>query len=303
MPKIVKAKSWVEVKVEVPSFWAEGVSNFLIELGSPGVTLEDGSRGKKESILAYLPNRASCAAKRMRLKIYLTSLMGGDFYFKQRVIREEKWAENWKSNFRTFHATPKIVVKPPWEEYRERKGETVITIDPGMAFGTGTHPTTRMCLQALEVLIPSFVHPPSVLDFGTGSGILALAAQKLGAKNTVAVDIDPAAIRNARKNASANRLGGRIDFRMGSGQSLRGRFGIVVANLLPQELLNSADLLAKRVSPTGYAVLSGILKNQEKEIASTFVEKGLKVHASKARRGWMCMVFIRKRSGRDVSRN
>jgi len=116
-------------------------------------------------------------------------------------------------------------------------------------------------------------------------------------------DIDPAAIRNARKNAFANRLGGRIDFRMGSGQSLRGRFGIVVANLLPQELLNSADFLAKRVSPAGYVILSGILKNQKKEIASTFVEKGLKVHASRARRGWMCMVFIRKRSGRDVSRN
>ena len=303
MPTIVKAKSWVEVRVEVPSFWAEGVSNFLIELGSPGVIQEDASRGKKESILAYLPNRPSYAAKRMRLKKYLTSLMGMDFYFKQRVIREEKWAENWKSNFRTFHATAKIVVKPPWEEYRERKGETVITIDPGMAFGTGTHPTTRMCLQALEVLIPSFVHPPSVLDFGTGSGILAIATQKLGAKDTVAVDIDPAAIRNARKNASANCLRGRIDFRVGSGQSLRRRFGIAVANLLPQELLNAADFLAKRVSSAGYLVLSGILKKQEKEITSPFIEKGLKIHASKTGKGWICMVFTRKRLGLGVSGN
>jgi ribosomal protein L11 methyltransferase len=167
----------------------------------------------------------------------------------------------------------------------------VIEIDPGMAFGTGTHPTTRMCLQALEKLIPSFIHPPSVLDFGTGSGILAIAAQKMGARDTVAVDIDPAAIRNARKNASANHLRGRIDFRVGSGQSLRGRFGIVVANLLPQELLKAADFLARRVSPEGYLVLSGILKKQEKEIASTFAEKGLKIHASRAGRGWICMVF------------
>jgi ribosomal protein L11 methyltransferase len=302
MPKIVKAKSWVELRVEVPSSWAEGVSNFLIELGSPGVIQEDASRGKKESILAYLPKRPSYAAKRTKLRKYLTSLMGRDFYFKQRVIREEKWAEKWKANFRTFHATPKIVVKPPWEEYRERKGEIVITIDPGMAFGTGTHPTTRMCLQALDVLIPSFVPPPSVLDFGTGSGILAIAAQKLGAKDTVAVDIDPAAIQNARMNTSANRPHGRIDFRVGSGQSLRRRFGIVVANLLPQEVLNAADLLAKRVSPAGCLVLSGILKRQETEIASILTEKGLKVHASKTRRGWICMVFKRKPLSRVVSR-
>jgi ribosomal protein L11 methyltransferase len=294
--KRTKPRSWIEVRVEVPSALAEPMANFLIESGSPGVVQEKvtGKPGAgKERVIAYFRTPRSFPVQRKRIRKYLSSLAPapGSWSFRWRGLREEKWAEAWKDNFKPLRVTPKMIVKPPWERYAGKAAELVIEIDPGMAFGTGTHPTTRMCLQALEVLIPSFVHPPSVLDFGTGSGILAIAAQMLGARHTVAVDIDPAAIRNARKNASANRLHGRIDFRVGSGQSLRGRFGIVVANLLPQELLNAADFLARRVSPAGYLVLSGILKKQEKEISSAFAEKGLKIHASKAGRGWICMVL------------
>jgi ribosomal protein L11 methyltransferase len=294
--KMTKPRSWIEARVEVPSALAEPVANFLIESGSPGVVQEKvtGKPGAgRERVIAYFRTPRSFPLQRKRIRKYLSSLVPppGTWSFRWRGLREEKWAEAWKDNFKPLRVTPKMVVKPPWEKYAGKAGELVIEIDPGMAFGTGTHPTTRMCLQALEALIPSFVHPPSVLDFGTGSGILAIAAQRLGARETVAVDIDPEAIRNARKNASANRLHGRIDFRLGSGQSLRGRFGIVAANLLPQELLKSADFLARRVSPAGYLILSGILKKQEKEIASTFAEKGLKIHASKAGRGWICMVL------------
>ena len=300
-------KTWIEVRVEVPSALVEAVANFLIESGSPGVVQEKvtGKSGTgKERVVAYFHTPRSFPVQRKRIRKYLSSLAppAGSWSFRCRALREEKWAEAWKVNFKPLRVTPKMVVKPPWEKYSRKAGEMVIEIDPGMAFGTGTHSTTRMCLQALEVLIPSSVHPPSVLDFGTGSGILAIAAQKLGAKEIVAVDFDPAAIRNARKNAIANRLQGRIDFRVGSGQSLRGRFGIVVANLLPQELLHAADFLARRVSPAGYLVLSGILKKQEKEIASTFAEKGLKIHVSKAGRGWICMVLKRKPLPQGVSR-
>ena len=294
--KRTKPRSWVEVRVEVPSALVEPVANFLIESGSPGVVQEEvaGKAGTgKERVVAYFRTPRSFPIQRKKIRKYLSSLAPppGSWSFRWRGLREEKWAEAWKDNFKPLRVTRHMVVTPPWERYAGKAGDLVIEIDPGMAFGTGTHPTTRMCLQALEALIPSFVHPPSVLDFGTGSGILAIAAQKLGAKETVAVDIDPAAIRNARKNASANHLHGRIDFRVGSGQSLRGRFGIVVANLLPQELLKAADFLARRVSPAGYLVVSGILKKQEKEIASTFAKKGLKIHASRAGRGWICMVF------------
>ena len=294
--KRTKPRSWIEVRVEVPSALVEPVANFLIESGSPGVVQEEvaGKAGTgKERVVAYFRTPRSFPIQRKKIRKYLSSLAPPprSWSFRWRGLREEKWAEAWKDNFKPLRVTRHMVVTPPWERYAGKAGDLVIEIDPGMAFGTGTHPTTRMCLQALEVLIPSFVHPPSVLDFGTGSGILAIAAQKLGAKETVAVDIDPAAIRNARKNASANHLHGRIDFQVGSGQSLRGRFGIVVANLLPQELLKAADFLARRVSPAGYLVVSGILKKQEKEITSAFAKKGLKIHASRAGRGWICMVF------------
>ena len=300
MPKIVKPKSWIEARVEVPSALAEAAANFLIESGSPGVVQERvaGKAGKgKERVLAYFQASRRFPAQKKRIRKYLSSLAPspGNWSFQCRDFREEKWAEAWKDNFKSLRVTPKMVVKPPWERYAGKPGEVVIEIDPGMAFGTGTHPTTRMCLQALEELISSLAHPPSLLDYGTGSGILAIAAQKLGARDTVAVDIDPAAIRNARKNASANRVQGRIDFRVGSGKSLRRRFGIVVANLLPQELLQAADFLTRRISPAAFLVLSGILKKQKKEIASAFTQKGLKIQGSRAERGWICLVLKKDR--------
>ena len=306
MPKIkdqdkAKPKMWVEVRIEVPPSLAEGVSNFLIELGSPGVVQETspGREGrKKESILAYFPSPSSFSGPKKKIRKYLSSLSQsrGPLSFRWKVLREENWAEKWKANFKPLHATARIVIKPPWEEYRKGKEEIVIVIDPGMAFGTGTHPTTQMCLQAMEELIPSFPRPPSLLDFGTGSGILAIAAQKLGAVRTLAVDIDPVAVRCARENAVANRLSRRMEFRTGSAEGLRSRFDIVMANLLPQELLKTASLLARRVSSHGVLVVSGILKGQKKEIAAAFAKEGLAIGSSKENEGWICLVLKKHRA-------
>ena len=288
MAKMVRPKSWVEVKVDVPASWVEGVSNFLIELGSPGVIQKDDS-----TILAYFPGPSSFPNRRKKIRRYLSdlSVSGETFTFQWRGIQEEKWAESWKAHFKPLHATSRIVIRPPWEEYPGKKGEMVITIDPGMAFGTGSHPTTRMCLQSLEELIPVFAHPPSVLDFGTGSGILAIAAEKLGAPRILALDVDPAAIRCARQNAALNRMKGRIDFRISPARDLRQRFGIVVANLLPQELCQASSFLARRVSPRGFLVVSGILKGQKEEMASTFIERGLTMESSKEKKGWACLTL------------
>ena len=296
MPRTVKAKSWVEVKVDVPASWVEGVSNFLIELGSPGVIQKDDAGGvkrKRETVLAYFPGPSSFPKRRKKIRRYLSDLSasGENFIFQWRGIQEEKWAESWKAHFKPIHATSRIVIRPPWEEYREKKGEMIITIDPGMAFGTGTHPTTQMCLQALEELIPVFAHPPSVLDFGTGSGILAIAAEKLGADRILALDVDPVAIQCARQNAALNRWKDRIDFRISPARGLRQRFGIVVANLLPQELWQTSSFLARRVSPRGFLVVSGILKGQKKEMASTFIERGLTMESSKEKKGWVCLIL------------
>ena len=300
-PKGTRAKSWIELRVEAPPSIGEGVSNFLIELGSPGVIQDTfpGTKGpKKESILAYFPNSLSFSSLKKKIRDYFSSVSPSrkPLVFRWKVLREENWAEKWKTNFKPLHATRRIVIKPPWEEYREKKGEIVIVIDPGMAFGTGTHPTTQMCLQAMEELMPSFPRPPSILDFGTGSGILAIAAQKLGAVRIWAVDSDPVAVRCARENAVANRLGSRIEFQTGSAEGRQSRFGMVVANLLPQELLKTAALLSRRVSSRGFLVASGILRGQKKEIAAAFSEKGMTVVSSREKKGWVCLILKKRRA-------
>ncbi len=296
------AKAWIELKVDVPLSFGEAVSNFLIEQGSPGVVQEKvpGRAGRqKERIIAYFPHDRSFPRRERKIRNYLFSLGGlrSGFSLQHRVIREEKWAEAWKANFKPLHATPRIVVKPPWEKYTEKKREIVIEIDPGMAFGTGTHPSTQLCLRALEETIPCFPHMPAVLDVGTGSGILAIAALKLGAKEILAVDIDPVAVTCARKNAAANQARGGIDFRLGSPSDLRRIFDIVVANLLPQEILGSAAPLSKRVGSRGFLIVSGILRGQKREIAAAFAERGLAVWHSRELKGWVCLVLRRKRVG------
>jgi ribosomal protein L11 methyltransferase len=163
-----------------------------------------------------------------------------------------------------------------------------------MAFGTGTHPSTQMCLQALDEWIPSFPGRPSFLDVGTGSGILAIAAWKLGAKPVMAIDIDPVAVESARKNAKANKVGRGIDFRVGSLNGRRGSFDIIAANLLPQELLPLALPLSRKISPGGVAVVSGFLQKQKKEIAEAFGKYNLQVRLTRNSKGWSCFELVHK---------
>jgi len=296
------ARSWIEVRVETPSSLVEGISNFLIELGSPGVAQESLSGPKRERIIAYFPNTGSFPFRKKKIRSFLSSLSrpSKTFSLGHRVIREEKWAEAWKSHFRPLQATPRLVIKPPWERYPRKKGEVVIDINPGMAFGTGTHPTTQLCLRALENLIPAFPYPPTVLDVGTGSGILSIAAHKLGARKIVAVDLDPVAIESARENARANGVQEGIDFRIGSLGGVMRRFDIVVANLLPQEILKIAPSLVRRVSSEGFLVVSGILSVQKKEIAGIFREASLKIRRSEESRGWACLTL--KKPGAETKK-
>jgi ribosomal protein L11 methyltransferase len=151
-----------------------------------------------------------------------------------------------------------------------------------------------MCLQTLDKVIPSFSGQPSLLDVGTGSGILAIAARKLGARRVVAIDLDPVAVESARKNAAANKIKNEIDFRVGSLDGVSLGFDIVVANLLPQELLSVASSLAEKISPGGVAIVSGFLQKQKKEVAEAFAGYNLKVQHTKNSQGWACFVLGHK---------
>jgi len=292
-------KSWKEVRLEIHSSRVEAASNFLIEQGSPGITQEavKGSAGRKrERLIAYYSNDRGFLATRKKINAYLRAICKSrrtDFTLSARTIQEEKWAESWKENFKPIEVTPRLVIRPPWESWPNQPGQIVIEINPGMAFGTGTHPSTQMCLQFIEEVIPSFPKTPSVLDVGTGSGILTIAARKMGVKKIMAIDIDPVAIDCARANARANRADRGIAFRTGSPEGLKTPFDLVVANLLPQELLSVAPALSRLVARSGKLIASGFLVKQEKEMAAAFRKQGVGKLKARRQKGWAAWVLQR----------
>ena len=292
-------KSWKELRVEVHPSLVEAGSNFLIEQGSPGITQEKvkGRAGRKrELLIAYYSNDRAFPATRKKIKTYLRSICKShrtDFKLSTRTIQEEKWAEAWKENFKPIEVTPRLVIKPPWENWPAQKGQIVIEIDPGMAFGTGTHPTTQMCLQFLEEVIPAFPSTPTILDVGTGSGILSIAARKMGGKEITAIDLDPVAIDCARANARANRANQGIFFRNGSPDGLKTSYDLVVANLLPQELLSAAPVLSRLLPRSGKLIVSGFLIKQEREMAAAFRKQGFGKQKARRQKGWAAWVLSR----------
>jgi ribosomal protein L11 methyltransferase len=290
-------KTWKEMRLEIHPSLSEAASNFLIDQGSPGITQEivKGSAGRKrERLIAYYSNDRGFLATRKKINAYLRAICKSrrtDFTLSARTIQEEKWAESWKENFKPIEVTPRLVIRPPWESWPKRPGQIVIEIDPGMAFGTGTHPSTQMCLQLLEEVIPSFPKTPSVLDVGTGSGILTIAARKMGVKEIAAIDIDPVAIDCARANARANRASQGISFRSRSPEDLKASFDLVVANLLPQELLSVAPALSRLVARSGKLIASGFLVKQEKEMAAALRKQGVAKQSGRRQKGWAAWVL------------
>lgn len=294
-------KSWAEIRIETPSFLTEAISNFLIEQGSPGVIQEEmeGLRTQsRECVIGYFHPDRSIKSKKLSIQKFIQALrqdFDSRIAVRWRKIKEEKWAETWKENFKTLNVGHRLVIRLPWESYTPLSHERVIVIDPGMAFGTGSHPSTRMCLEFLEEVLSAGPPGHSLLDVGTGSGILAIAGYKLGAHPICALDIDPMALRYARKNAKANGIRREIEFRWGSPASLRRAFDIVVANLLPQELLNLAPSIARRVGFPGLLIVAGMLDSQRDEVENVFSSMRLKAWREKKSDGWASILFQRGR--------
>ncbi|MGB9700101.1 MAG: 50S ribosomal protein L11 methyltransferase [Thermodesulfobacteriota bacterium] len=291
MPYSKKRKSWLEIRFEIPRAYTELVALFLFSQGSTGLIQEKIGKSE-ERLTAYFSPEGSFKEKEDKIRSYLADLCGNDFYnLETRIIPQEKWGESWKSNFKPVKVSPRLVVKPPWEKYSKQKGEIVLQINPGMAFGTGTHQTTQMCLKFLDKLMAQFSRRPDVLDVGTGSGILAIAALKLGAKKIQAIDIDHAALEAAQENAKLNKIHRGISFRLASPEQIGGKFDLVVANLLPQELMIVKDSLAGRVKPQGTLIISGFLKKQKKEIYGAFAPLGFQLKQEEEMNGWVGLVL------------
>lgn len=198
-----------------------------------------------------------------------------------RSIDDSDYADAWKAHYHTFRVGRRFVVKPEWEDFTSEPDDVIIELDPGVAFGTGHHPTTQMCLRALE---EAHVAGANVLDLGTGSGILAIGAAKLGAAHVLALDIDSLAVSAARKNVAANGLSDRIRVEEGSlpldaavaGSYAGHRFDVVIANIIARVIVDLADHLADALAPNGTLIASGIIDERADEALARFATCGLR---------------------------
>ncbi|MBI1889987.1 MAG: 50S ribosomal protein L11 methyltransferase [Burkholderiales bacterium] len=298
--------SWTEIVIEVARSQAEPLSDALMDAGALSVSVEDADEGTAaEQPLFGEPGMepAEAAWERSRVVALVAadanhtalvadavravdlSLDPNQVRYTIREVADQDWVRLTQSQFDPIHIGKNIWVVPSWHDAPDPTA-LVLELDPGLAFGTGSHPTTRLCMEWLEDAAPTGL---SILDYGCGSGILAMVAKKLGANRVVGVDIDPQAIEAARYNSQRN--GCEIDYYLPEPftQSLPdARFDIVVANILSSPLKLMAPMLCKRIAPNGRLVLSGILSRQADEVAAAYAPF-LSLQAWAEREGWVCL--------------
>lgn len=299
---------WVEIHVEIDQRLHDALANFLIELGSNGViaeeTITDTSSGNVKEpspvcspISAYFKNDHQLHQKIRLLDRYLKSLT--ELHALHRIperritpVFEDDWNSQWQRYFTTTRIGRTIIVKPSWETFVPEEGDITIEINPGMAFGTGTHATTRMCLEAMETIIHDGSKTiGSMLDVGTGSGILSIAAAKLGVENVVGIDIDPVALTCARQNIANNCLEEKVIIKAVSLKKLDSCFDLVVANMLTEILMRLCNDLYSHLCKSGTLILSGILSENQSQVSQIFTSKKLSLVNTYREADWICLVF------------
>ncbi len=305
-------EKWLEIKAAGPQESKDVAALLLIEAGSPGVSEEDSGEltGRLVSfstwdeedesepydpspnavLKAYLPAGATQAAARLEKELEKLGWTFGAEPFKNR-----DWEQKWKTGLkpvRVSYGGVSILVRPTWSKAKRRPGEKVIEIDPGMAFGTGGHETTRMCLKAMLRLLRDkklLGLSSSFLDVGTGTGVLAIAAAKLGVKRVVGTDVDAVALKVARSNARANRV--KITLTGLSPSRVRGNFPLIAANILAGELTVLAPELGAKLSPGGFLILSGILVEESAQVEDVYAGAGLELLKRYTSGEWRALVL------------
>jgi ribosomal protein L11 methyltransferase len=293
-------ETWIEVRVIVPARMAEEASLFLTDFSGRGVIIEEENVPAGGVVIrAYFRPEEYGDSPQQELQDYLKRLHSYELSplgLEVRQVDEEDWAEAWKAHFKPLKVTDRLVIRPPWEEYAAQPGETVITIYPGMAFGTGRHASTLLCLRALEQVWEE--HPPSsgspwqVLDVGTGTGILALAAARYGAE-VLAIDLDPEAVAAALENVRLNNLIDRVWVEETPLASLRQQFGLIMANITAPDLLQLADALTARLLNDGVLIISGFLTGDASRLTARYQGLGLHQTGWLTQEDWGALIFRR----------
>lgn len=303
-------QEYMEVTISTTTAGSEIISDLLMRLGAAGTQildradLPDPSKPTAnwelmdQSVIDAMPedvqvkawfDEAALNTVMGSLKEQLSLLQSqneglGTLSLSLQGVKEEDWAENWKQYYKPFRLGEHMVVKPTWEPWDTQAGDLIIEIDPGMAFGTGTHETTAMCVGLIE----KYYQGGSLLDVGTGSGILAIAAARLGARGIVAVDIDPDAVRVAQENVAHNGLTDAIDVREGDLlQGLSQRFQFAVANILAPVICMLAAPLKAHLLPGGKFICSGIIAEAESDVNEALLAAGYIIDEIQHKGDWV----------------
>jgi ribosomal protein L11 methyltransferase len=285
--------AWLQLSVRTRAADVDALSNFLIERGSPGVVL------KKHGLEAFFVHSRDDAALRKDVRLFLgeigrLSSTIGKPRLEWKIIKAENWQHSWKRFIKPRRVGESFWVTPPWIEAPKFRRRQVITIEPGMAFGTGTHATTRGCMEFLEVVADRLENGEfTALDVGTGSGILAIALAKLGARTIWAVDNDAVALTVARENLRVNGMAERVHLSASPLSRIKQTFAVVVANLTAETILELAGALEKKVARNGYLILSGILPTKSGAIARHFAVKFKTVKRKRAHE-WATLLLQRR---------
>ena len=264
-----------------------------MEQGAPGVVL------KRHGLEAYFRRARNDTALKRRVGRFLSDVeilspQGARPRIVWRVITGENWHDSWRRFIKPRRVGKSFWVTPPWLTPAKFRSRQVITIEPGLAFGTGTHATTRGCMEFIEQVAATLSDRRfTALDVGTGAGILAIAMVKLGAKQVWAIDNDAVALKVARENLRANNALARVRLSDGKLGSIRRRFSVVVANLTAETIVELAAALKKKVSTNGYLILSGILSQQVDAIMRRFRER-FRVVRQKRGREWATLLLQKK---------
>ncbi|WP_133014771.1 50S ribosomal protein L11 methyltransferase [Clostridium cuniculi] len=306
--------TWIEVRVITKSEALEPISGIFYSLDCKGVAIEDPEdilgreqgpltwdfadinvlehKGKVAVVKAYFAEEDNIEDVLQYVNERLTELkeMGldlGEAKVEHEKMHEEDWANTWKQYYKPSKVGEKIVVKPIWEEYEAKDGELVVDLDPGMAFGTGTHETTRMCIQALERYVKE---ESTVFDVGCGSGILAIAAAKLGSKLAVGVDLDPVAVESSIENVGYNNLN-NIEILHGNlVEVIDGKADIVVANILAEIICILTDDVKRVLKDGGIFITSGIIHDRVDMVCEKLEATGFEVIEKNRDGEWNCIV-------------
>ncbi len=274
--------SWISISLRIKPEYADILGEALIARGSAGVW-----ESEPGWLTAYFPAGADPRAVKALLEDMSVSFGQGDCVISP--VSDQDWIATWKASVSPLRVTPRLTIVPSWRGYAEGPGERVVILDPEMAFGTGHHETTRMCLELLDERLQRGDRP-TVFDLGTGSGILAIAAAKLGAGPVVASDIDPLACETAARNVTANDASDRVSVVDAEQAHRLGPYDLIVANLTADDLITLMPDIEGRVAPTGETILSGILLARETGVTESLAAHGLGVVERRTAGEWVALV-------------